>query len=62
MSETKGNQSILASKHATNRTSILGKESAHGVSLSPEAELKTLYSVTKLSRKKQKTIAASKVR
>ncbi|XP_017218646.1 protein ALWAYS EARLY 3 isoform X3 [Daucus carota subsp. sativus] len=59
VSETRWNQSIPGSKHAaTNRTSILGKDSAHGVSRSPEAELKTLYSVTKLSRKKQKTLAS----
>lgn len=58
VSENKWNQSILGSKHATNRTSILGKDSAYGVSRSPEAELKTLSSVTKLPRKKHKTMAS----
>ncbi|KAK1390484.1 Always early [Heracleum sosnowskyi] len=51
-------ESLEGSKHATNRTSILGKDSTHGVGRSPEAELKSLYSVTKLSRKKHKTMAS----
>ncbi|KAL8121599.1 hypothetical protein AgCh_018366 [Apium graveolens] len=58
VSEKKWNQSILGSKHATNRTSMLGKDSTYCVSRSPEAELKTLSSFTKLSRKKHKTMAS----
>lgn len=59
--ETKGNQSNSGSKHATNQISKIGKDSVDSVGRSAEAKLDAPYPVTKLSRKKQKTVA-SKVR
>ncbi|KAK1351905.1 Always early protein 3 [Heracleum sosnowskyi] len=56
--ETKGNQSNSGSKHATNQIPKIGKDCVDSVGRSPEAKLDAPYPVTKLSRKKQKTIAS----
>lgn len=59
--ETKGYQSNSGLKYATNQISKIGKDPIDSVSRSPEAKLDAPCSVSKLSRKKQKTVA-SKVR
>ncbi|KAA8527473.1 hypothetical protein F0562_034812 [Nyssa sinensis] len=54
--KAKGNQ--LTSGFNTLKTSKLGKVSALGVSASPEAKQESHQSITKLLRKKQKTLAS----
>ncbi|XP_063939454.1 protein ALWAYS EARLY 3-like isoform X3 [Daucus carota subsp. sativus] len=56
--ETKGYQSNSGLKYATNQISKIGKDPFDSVSRSPEAKLDAPCSVSKLSRKKQKTVAS----